>query len=156
MSLPKSVGSPVLTNQVSSKEQRIINVGDELICCDGSIIKVHSVDGETFLGSDGIHRYDRDYPLERGRVTGSQSWPPHPKTIAKYHPLTHTKEVLKALSSCPTFTSSTMFSKGKILYNSEELMKQICINLDKIIHYELTNEILSGSFTNELDEEEEI
>ena len=121
---------------------KLFHVGETHVCCDGSIFTVLSTSGDTFLGSDGYHRYDRDHELERGRITGTHSWPPHPKTVAEFHPLTHPKEVVKALASCPDFGHQSVHISGETVYNSQKLMRQVCENLDKIIHYKKTGKIL--------------
>jgi len=126
--------------------EQIFFEGDRFVCCDGSIATVISVNRmkgyENFLGSDGFHRYDRDHELERGRVTGTHSWPPHPKTVAATHPLKHPKEVCEALSKMPKFSRTTIISKGETQYDASKLMRTICETMDKLIHHEKTGEIL--------------
>lgn len=141
MAIPYSEGDTVATRS-DPKHTRLFNIGDELECCDGSIITVHSVIGETFLGSDGVTRYDREHYLEHGRVTGTHSWPPHPKTIASGHPLTYPKEVVAALANCPSFGHQIVSRAGKREYDSAAMMKQICENLDAMFHMKKTGEVL--------------
>lgn len=129
MAVPYSEGSPVATAPTFN---RTFNLSDQLTCCDGSIIKVIEINHSTFLGDDGITRYDRDHPLGRGRVTGTRSWPPHPKSIASGHPLRHPQHVVAALASCPTFTHKISYIGGKCVYDSDALMQQVCENLDTI------------------------
>ena len=121
-------------------------VGDVLTCVDGTVTTVVSVSRdlhyESFLCDDGIHRYDRDHETDRGRVTGTRSFPPHPKTIAKFHPLKNPREVMNALASCPEINRRLVTGGGKTRYDSGRLMRQVCENLDKIFHYEKTKEVL--------------
>ena len=139
--VPKSTGDKVISPAKPDHTPHF-KVGDELVCCDGSTTNVIEVKGEVIFCDDGFYRYDRDYPLERGRVTGSHSWPPHPKTIAEFHPLRHPMEVIQALACCPTFTRTFCYSGGEKTYDADQLMRQVCENLDKLIHFKLTEEVL--------------
>lgn len=133
--VPYSIGHPA-GGTPDPKYKKLFAVGDTLTCCDNSITKVISLHGDTFLCDDGIYRYDREYFSERGRVTGTNTWPPHPKTIAEHHPLCHPKQVVAALASLPKIHRITSYTGGKVVYDSESLMRQVCENLDKIFEFE--------------------
>lgn len=115
-------------------------IGDILTRVDGSTFMVEEVNRtphyETFKGSDGVWRYDRDHPSENGRPTGTQTFPPHPAHLLKGHPLNNPREVMEALSNMPKFRSVWRCREGVVTLDTRKSIEAVCRILDHLFDQE--------------------